>query len=103
MVSSPPPYFESSIDSLTELLDRSHLALANFRSDNIRVVSIMGRFLEHSRVMRFENRGDPRFYLSSANCTTRDLTRRVELALRVDDRKCKQELQVTFGTLSWDF
>lgn len=58
------------------------------------MVSIVGRFLEHSRVMRFENGGDPRLYLSSGNCTTRDLTRRVELAMLVEDAKCKQELQV---------
>ena len=62
-------------------------------SDNIRVVSIIGRFLEHHRVFRFENAGEPVHYMGSSDLMTRNLMRRVEVVVRVDDRKIKQEMQ----------
>jgi polyphosphate kinase len=59
-------------------------------SDNIRVLSIVGRFLEHSRAYWFENDGSPELYLSSADWMERNFFRRVEIAFPVlhkDHRK----------------
>ena len=47
-------------------------------SDNIRVRSIVGRFLEHTRVFHFENAGEPELYLASADWMDRNFFRRVE-------------------------
>jgi polyphosphate kinase len=54
-------------------------------SENIRVRSILGRFLEHHRVWYFENGGDPDIWLSSADWMGRNLFRRIEVAFPVLD------------------
>jgi polyphosphate kinase len=54
-------------------------------SERIRVVSVLGRFLEHSRVYRFANGGDPRYFIGSADLRPRNLRRRVELLVPVRD------------------
>ncbi|CEF96509.1 Polyphosphate kinase [Ostreococcus tauri] len=62
-------------------------------SENIRVVSIIGRFLEHHRAFRFENNGEPEFYMGSADMMRRNLLRRVEVITRVLDPRIQAELQ----------
>ena len=55
------------------------------RSDGIRVMSIVGRFLEHSRIYRFANGGDPEYFIGSSDLRPRNLRRRVELLVAVTD------------------
>jgi polyphosphate kinase len=61
-------------------------------TDNIRVRSVIGRFLEHSRVFYFRNGPDESLYLSSADWMNRNMMRRVELAWPVTDPSLRQRL-----------
>jgi polyphosphate kinase len=56
-------------------------------SETIRVISIVGRFLEHSRIYYFRNGGEEEIYLGSADLMPRNLNRRVELLFPVEDRR----------------
>ncbi|MGC4805299.1 RNA degradosome polyphosphate kinase [Micromonospora sp. DT233] len=61
-------------------------------SENIRVRSILGRFLEHSRIFRFGNDGAAEFWMGSADLMHRNLDRRVEALVRVSDPVARAEL-----------
>ena len=62
-------------------------------SPTIRVYSTLGRFLEHSRIYRFENGGAPEFFIGSADWMTRNLSRRMETVAPVSDPAIKAELE----------
>lgn len=61
-------------------------------SENITVRSIVGRFLEHSRIYYFENCRNPKIYLASADWMNRNLDRRVEVAFPVEDESLKKKV-----------
>lgn len=61
-------------------------------SDNIRVISIVGRFLEHSRIYYFHNGSNPIIYLGSADLMPRNLNRRIETLFPIEDLGIKHEL-----------
>lgn len=61
-------------------------------SGNIRVVAIAGRYLEHTRIYRFANSGDPEYYIGSADWRGRNLARRVEVAVAVRDPQHRRTL-----------
>lgn len=61
-------------------------------SENIKVVSIVDRFLEHSRIYYFENNQNPRIYLSSADWMPRNLDRRVEAAFPIEEKELKEKI-----------
>jgi polyphosphate kinase len=77
-------------------------------SETIEVRSILGRFLEHSRVFWFENAGDPVAWTGSADLMHRNLDRRVEVLVRIPDaddvREIDHLLDLAFepGTAAWE-
>jgi polyphosphate kinase len=71
-------------------------------SENIRVISIVGRFLEHSRIFYFHNNGADEVYLGSADWMPRNLDRRVEAVVAVADPDLVKDLQELLGILLAD-
>lgn len=70
-------------------------------SDNIEVISVVDRYLEHPRMVIFENSGDRDILISSADWMTRNLDNRVEVTCPIYDKDVQQELVDTFE-LSWN-
>ncbi len=71
-------------------------------SDTIRVISVIGRLLEHSRVFYFYNNGDEEIFIGSADWMTRNLDRRVEAVTPVRDPELLADLQEILGVLMAD-
>ena len=71
-------------------------------SENITVISIVGQLLEHSRIFRFENAGDPKIYMGSADWMPRNLDRRVELVFPIEEEDLKQRAFETLDTFLQD-
>ncbi|WP_339696304.1 polyphosphate kinase 1 [uncultured Marixanthomonas sp.] len=69
-------------------------------SENIEVISVVDKFLEHPRLFIFENGGDTKIYISSADFMGRNLDNRVEISCPIYDEDIKQELIDTFE-ISW--
>ena len=63
------------------------------KTENIHVTSIVGRFLEHSRIYQFGRNENAKYYISSADLMTRNLNRRVEIACPVYDTKLQEQLR----------
>ena len=76
-------------------------------SENVRARSILGRFLEHSRILAFENGGDAEYWIGSADLMHRSFDRRVEAMVRLASREHEAELGALFdlafddGVASW--
>ncbi|MBL6646970.1 MAG: polyphosphate kinase 1 [Flavobacteriaceae bacterium] len=66
------------------------------QSENIEVISVVDRYLEHTRLLIFENDGNPRVFISSADWMTRNLHNRVEVSCPIYDNDIKDQLIETF-------
>jgi len=71
-------------------------------SENIEVMSIVGRYLEHARVFHFLNGGEDEVYLASADWMPRNLDRRIELMFPVETPDCKRRVIEALDTLVKD-
>jgi polyphosphate kinase len=71
-------------------------------SENIQVISIVDRFLEHARIFHFRDGGDDAVYLSSADWMPRNLDRRVELLFPVENPECKARVLAALDALFQD-
>ncbi len=67
-------------------------------SESVRVVSVVGRFLEHARVYYFGGGGDEEYLIGSADCMTRNLQGRVEVVVPVEDPVLREDLRFMFDT-----
>jgi len=69
-------------------------------SDKVRVVSIVGRFLEHGRIYYFRNGGNEEYFIGSADAMTRNLESRVEVLAPVEDSVLRRDLDAVFDVQS---
>lgn len=71
-------------------------------TENIRVISIVGRYLEHSRIYIFGQKDDEKIYISSADLMTRNTLRRVEVAVPIYDEDIKHRIRNMFDIMMRD-
>ena len=71
-------------------------------SENIQVRSVLGRFLEHSRIFNFETKESSAWFLGSADLMPRNLDNRLEVVVPVDDPACRKRLAASFALLLED-
>lgn len=71
-------------------------------SDRIQVISIVGQYLEHSRIFRFENAGNPLYYMGSADLMPRNLDRRIEVMFPILEERLKERVQWILDVLLQD-
>ncbi len=67
-------------------------------SERITVISVIGRFLEHSRIFYFENAGEPKYYIGSADWMRRNLSNRVEAAVPIEDPRLQESIHHVLQT-----
>lgn len=89
------------IDLIVRDICRLRPGLADI-SESVSVRSIVGRFLEHSRVFRFANAGDPKYFIGSADWMTRNLDNRVEAVTPIDDSELQARLDFVLKTMFKD-
>ena len=68
-------------------------------SENIEVISIVDKFLEHPRVYQFDNGGSPKIYISSADFMTRNIENRVEVAVPIYDVRLQRQIKDVFDII----
>ena len=104
-------YRASQAGVQVDLIVRAHCSLRPGLpdySENIRVISILGRFLEHDRIFYFCNHGDPRVYIGSADWRRRNLEQRIELLAPIQDLALRERLEELLNlalednSLAWD-
>jgi polyphosphate kinase len=66
-------------------------------SENIKVISIVDRYLEHSRFLKFENSGKPEYFITSADFMERNLDKRIEVGVLVESPSVQKELDLIFN------
>lgn len=66
------------------------------KTENITVRSIVGRYLEHSRILIFGNAGEPKYFISSADWMERNIDRRIEVTAPIYDKEIQKDLQFIF-------
>lgn len=72
------------------------------KTENIRVISIVGRFLEHSRIYMFGTKERRKYYIASADLMTRNTVKRVEVAAPIYDPAIKEKLEYIFDIMNHD-
>jgi polyphosphate kinase len=98
-------YLASQAGAKIDLIVRSVCTLrpgVKGMSENIRVRSVLGRFLEHSRVFHFEARSERSYYIGSADLLPRNLDHRLEAVVPVADARLQQRLATTLDALLED-